>query len=763
MGKVALFFAAILLAFSLVVLGVNAASTNPQVVETFSFASLSDSQNGTSDLLKVSNQIASLNPSFVIFDGDLADSDGVTTSEMTSKTGAFKTAGLFDRTFLVRGNHDDHISGSAALWETFFSTSPNIKTLPAGVTDYVALDSGSAYLSYSFVYGNSMFIGLDVPGDADLVTSAQYTFLDSRLTYAGSIGLVHAFIFWHGPDYCVESIHCGCTAKLDGTCTPSAFITVVNKHPIVSATFHGHEHIMGWVHVDNTRVPGVTHPYEEFLTSPSGGYLSYAGYIYPDRIDYYYPLGTASTDMGFGTLTVNGNSFTFNLYIVGTTAPVWSRTFTKDGYPTPTASLTSNPSATRTATFTPSPTNIYTPTITRTPTGTATFTRTPTITYTPTKTGTPTRTATFTRTPTITYTPTRTRTATFTRTPTITYTPTRTRTPTITATITPSLTSTVTPTSTITPTFTATHTNTVTATFTPTATITFTPSATKTDTDTPSPTNTDTPTGTSTPTWTATQTNTATDTFTPTATITFTPSATKTDTDTPSPTNTDTPTSTITPTWTATQTNTATYTFTPSATFTFTPSLTETATYTPSPTNTDTPTSTITPTWTATQTNTATDTYTPTATFTFTPSLTETATYTPSPTNTDTPTSTITPTWTATQTNTATYTFTPTATFTFTPSPTETATNTSTPTRTDTFTSTPTNTTTPTLTSTGTNTSTPTQSPTPSPTPNKVFLPLVMIWNYQPMKAINPQLFQFPTGDSGQNHILHQKEKILTP
>jgi 3',5'-cyclic AMP phosphodiesterase CpdA len=300
---------------------------------------MGDAQDGPDDFLQVTNQIASLNPDIVIFNGDI-ENDGVDNAQIEPMIEDLKTSGIFNRTFLVRGNHDDKLSGSAGLWETKFSSPPNIKDLPAGVANFVALDSNSTYLSYSFVYGNSMFIGLDVPGNEYILTSAELTFLDTRLTYAESIGLVHAFIYWHIPDYCVESLHCDCTAKLDGSCTPSEFITIVNKHPVVSATFHGHEHILGWVHVDKTRVPGVTHPYEEFLTSPSGGYLSYAGYIYTDRIDYYYPLGTASTDMGFGTLTVNGNSFTFNLYKVGTTAPVWSRTFTKDGYPTPTASLT---------------------------------------------------------------------------------------------------------------------------------------------------------------------------------------------------------------------------------------------------------------------------------------------------------------------------------------------------------------------------------------------------------------------------------------
>jgi hypothetical protein len=96
----------------------------------------------------------------------------------------------------------------------------------------------------------------------------------------------------------------------------------------VSATFHGHEHVLGWVHMDNTRVSSLTHPYEQFFTSPSGG-GSYTSYLYPARMDYnYYPMAS-SGETGFAMITVNGSSFTINIYKVGITAPVWSKTFTK--------------------------------------------------------------------------------------------------------------------------------------------------------------------------------------------------------------------------------------------------------------------------------------------------------------------------------------------------------------------------------------------------------------------------------------------------
>jgi hypothetical protein len=331
--------------------------TASRQVEVFTFASLSDSQDGAADLLRVTNQIASLSPDLVLFNGDLSNS-ALSTSELTNKTASFKTSGLFDRTFFIRGNHDNEASGDAAVWENWFSDHP--KTLPAGVTNYSAINTSSTYLTYSFDYGNARFVGLDVPGDFGSATAAEFTWLDGRLAEAESLGLTHAFLFWHGPEYCVESIHCSTSTRTGTISTNMAkLVTIINKHPIVSATFHGHEHILGWVHMDNTRVTTLTRSYEEFLTSPSGGYLSYYGDLYPARMDYVYPNGTASTDTVFGAVTVSGNSFTVNLYHTGNTTPVWSKTFTKDAAA---ATATNTPGASPTASLTRTPTATFAPT-----------------------------------------------------------------------------------------------------------------------------------------------------------------------------------------------------------------------------------------------------------------------------------------------------------------------------------------------------------------------------------------------------------------
>jgi hypothetical protein len=294
---------------------------------SFSFASWGDAQDDGAYLPRTSNKVAALDPAFTIFNGDLED-EGVDQSQMDVEVAALNGGdgnnnGLYNKTFLVRGNHDDQTNGSAALWENYFTIAN--RSLPSGVTNYIALDSSSTYLTYSFDYGNSRFIGADVPGDADLLTSAEATFIDGRLADAVNKGLIHAFLFFHGPEYCVESTHCNCSSANDSSCTPESIINLINKYPIVSATFHGHEHILGWVHMSKARVSGLTHEYEEFLTSPSGS-STYNSYLFPDRMDY---VENKIEKQAFAAINVNGASFTVSLYRVGTTLPVWSKTFTK--------------------------------------------------------------------------------------------------------------------------------------------------------------------------------------------------------------------------------------------------------------------------------------------------------------------------------------------------------------------------------------------------------------------------------------------------
>jgi hypothetical protein len=341
MAKFPLIVLATLLSASLLIFKEPATSaTAGSAAGAFTFVSLGDSHgNGasgdqTKNFATTISQVVGFHPAFILHNGDMED-DGVNTSQLDPMVAILKNAGLYNQTFIVRGNHDDHVSGSAKLWESYFSTATNIKILPVGVMNYVASDSSSTFLTYSFDYGNARFIGVDVPDDVNSITSAQYAFIDQRLTQAESLGLVHAFIFFHVPEYCVESTHCSCTAGNDASCTPASFIDLINQHPIVSAVFHGHEHIMAWVHMDSTRISNLTHPYEEFFTSPSGGYYyTYnPGTLYPARVDYAYTnMGSLQ---GFAAISVNCTSFRVGMYKDGTTTPVWSKTFSKGACLTP--------------------------------------------------------------------------------------------------------------------------------------------------------------------------------------------------------------------------------------------------------------------------------------------------------------------------------------------------------------------------------------------------------------------------------------------
>jgi hypothetical protein len=76
--------------------------------------------------------------------------------------------------------------------------------------------------------------------------------------------------------------------------------------------------------MDSTRVPNLTHRYEQFLTAPSGT-APIQDHLYMDRMDYV----NLQNAMAFGLVTVNGNNFTVNFYRVGTIEPVWTKTFTR--------------------------------------------------------------------------------------------------------------------------------------------------------------------------------------------------------------------------------------------------------------------------------------------------------------------------------------------------------------------------------------------------------------------------------------------------
>jgi len=282
---------------------------------SFRFVSWADTRTGLFVLSSLSNQAKLLNPDFTIYPGDLCDS-GFTVSCMDawkSAMNGYCNNGMFDKTFPVRGNHD---ASNPAGWQAYFDL--RFTAARVGASNYTGLDEDS---TYSFDFGNSHFIGVDVLGDAINLSSTQISWIDSDLTAAEQRGLTHAFIYFHGPVYSVAQ-HCSCTTR---TCTTASIIAslidVFNRHPIVSATFHGHDHTYAFVHIDNSRIPEVTHPFEEFVTGDAGA--GPAGCWKSFRFDY------CMDSHGFASIDVWGNTFTVNFYAQGNTTSIKTFQFAK--------------------------------------------------------------------------------------------------------------------------------------------------------------------------------------------------------------------------------------------------------------------------------------------------------------------------------------------------------------------------------------------------------------------------------------------------
>ncbi len=301
--------------------GANAASQKDKpaaaAATSFRFVSWADTKTATQVLSDLSDQVTVLSPApaFTIYPGDLENSgftqtgmDAWRTAINGQLTGSTVSNGLFEKTFPVRGNHD---ASNTTGWQAYY-TLGTVAGL-VGATNYEFM-TGAEDLVYAFDYGNARFIGLDVLGDAQTLAAAQIAWMDGQLASAEARGLTHAFIYFHGPIYCVDG-HCSCAAD-DRTCAgqgaTQTFIDVINKHPIVAATFHGHEHVYAYTYLDNTRIPGLTHPFPQLITGDAGAGTSacMAG-----RVDY------CMSNHGFVTVDVNGTSVTFTWYKQGSSQP----------------------------------------------------------------------------------------------------------------------------------------------------------------------------------------------------------------------------------------------------------------------------------------------------------------------------------------------------------------------------------------------------------------------------------------------------------
>src|SRR3990172_9373165 len=162
-----------ILSLALLIWGLLVAASWASAQTSFRFVAWGDSRGfssgvNTSTLSSLSNQANGLTPkpAFTLFDGDLCDTwDSTCTSTGSSGGGdAINNGstgnGTFNITFPFRGNHDDDQAG----WDSYFSGHSQAAVAAIGATNFASYSSDGAQRTYSFDYGNSHFVGIDMPG-----------------------------------------------------------------------------------------------------------------------------------------------------------------------------------------------------------------------------------------------------------------------------------------------------------------------------------------------------------------------------------------------------------------------------------------------------------------------------------------------------------------------------------------------------------------------------------------------------------------------
>jgi 3',5'-cyclic AMP phosphodiesterase CpdA len=270
----------------------------------FRFVLWSDTKTGLGKLSRLSSQVEAMNPVMTIYPGDLCES-GATRQcldDWKESINGRSNNGLSHMTFALRGNHDATNTGT---WQSYFNFMAVAESV--GATHFSDCREN---LTYSFDYRNSHFVLIDMPdGEASSMDFSTIDWLDADLTAAESRGLVHAFLAFHGPIYYVDGHPDTVSGRL---------IAVLNSHPIVSATLHGHEHVLAYVHIDATRITNVTHPFEEFVSGGAGAELHACA---SSRSDW------CQSTFGFFLVTVSGASYTVEAYALGGNTPLMSWTF----------------------------------------------------------------------------------------------------------------------------------------------------------------------------------------------------------------------------------------------------------------------------------------------------------------------------------------------------------------------------------------------------------------------------------------------------
>ena len=309
---------------------------------SFRFVAWADTRGNNPVLTRLSNQVKGMNtqPALTIYPGDLIPTNSSLT--VLQRFQNWQTAldggnnnGMSNKTFASRGNHD---LPDTVTWVSFFQfgplSDPNSVAAKVGVTNYQVLNDD---LTYSFDYQNSHFIAVDGTGNANTITAAQIAWMNQDLTAASCRGIKHAFLFWHGPIYTVN----GHMSSL-----PTALVMMLNDQPILTATFHGHEHVLAHTTMDHTRASQLTNlVFEQFVSGGAGAgfYSCTAG-----RSDF------CDTVYGFVVIDVlSDTQIKAGFYKDGQTTPIIpEQTYTKGAVPIPASCGSPAPTSTPGQTFT---------------------------------------------------------------------------------------------------------------------------------------------------------------------------------------------------------------------------------------------------------------------------------------------------------------------------------------------------------------------------------------------------------------------------
>lgn len=269
---------------------------------SYRFVSWADSRGSSSGTVNAtvlsgeSRQMAPKKPAFTMFPGDMCES-GPSASCMlqwiaAANGGSSPGNGIANRTFVARGNHDE-----AGLTVINARQNPNRIAGVVGVEHY---SRNGTDLTYGFDYLGDHFVVVDLPGgDVSSMTAASITWLDKDLAQADARGVTKEFLFWHGPLVCVSTGH---------TCNPSAaLVKVLNKHSRIRAGFFGHEHVNAHAHLTSANVPGLTHPFEEFVDGTAGAphYTCRSGVVGVDFCVNYDAFDTIDGTVGSPHFTVS--------------------------------------------------------------------------------------------------------------------------------------------------------------------------------------------------------------------------------------------------------------------------------------------------------------------------------------------------------------------------------------------------------------------------------------------------------------------------